>query len=556
MSIVKIKKQIDKFLETDLPEIIAIRGKWGVGKTFSWIKFLKEAKEQIKFKKYSYVSLFGVNSIETLKFSIFENVVDIDLIGTEPSIETFKANSYNLLKSLGRKSIQFFQGVPAIKNFGHAIDAISFLSVNAVVICIDDFERKSDKLSAKDILGLASVLKEQKKCKVVFILNDEFLDQTADKEYKTFREKVIDAEIQFNPTANECAELALPVNDNLSQELKKCIVLLGINNIRIIKKIEKLLKDLAVLLSGFDEEVMRQACKTATLLTWCYYGHDERTPEYQYIKKLGNKMLGLPDVEAQSAQVKEWNALLRRYNYDNTDAFDLEIARSLEAGWVDEELFLAEAKKLNDQTVASKSETSYREAWNIYHDSFDNNEEEVVKILKNSFVKNIKYISVISLNATVSLFRGLGRDVLADELIGIYIKEGGERKEIFNLRVFQHIGEVPDAQIVSEFSRQRISDKKEKTIADVLSIIAGKDSWSQEDTDILSKASVEEYYNLFKNEKGDKLGLYIDTCLFFGRVLNATTELSTIAKNAREALQRIAKESKLNSMRVSKYGIK
>jgi Cdc6-like AAA superfamily ATPase len=40
MSINVIKSQIEKFLATDTPEVIAIKGAWGVGKTYSWKKFV------------------------------------------------------------------------------------------------------------------------------------------------------------------------------------------------------------------------------------------------------------------------------------------------------------------------------------------------------------------------------------------------------------------------------------------------------------------------------------------------------------------------------------
>lgn len=110
MSISVIKQQIGKFLLSDATEVMAIKGAWGIGKTYSWEKFLKEAKNhnKIALNKYSYVSLFGLNSLSELKQSIFECVISRELIGTEPSIETFKANMSAVTGSYGRKSIDFF----------------------------------------------------------------------------------------------------------------------------------------------------------------------------------------------------------------------------------------------------------------------------------------------------------------------------------------------------------------------------------------------------------------------------------------------------------------
>ena len=83
MSLTIIKTQIDRFLETDTPEVMAIRGAWGVGKTFTWNKYLNEAKreDKIALNKYSYVSLFGLNSLDVLKLSIFMEILNKKNIG-------------------------------------------------------------------------------------------------------------------------------------------------------------------------------------------------------------------------------------------------------------------------------------------------------------------------------------------------------------------------------------------------------------------------------------------------------------------------------------------
>ena len=40
-----------------------------------------------------------------------------------------------------------------------------------VIICFDDFERISDKINLKDVLGTISEYKEQQNCHIVMILN-------------------------------------------------------------------------------------------------------------------------------------------------------------------------------------------------------------------------------------------------------------------------------------------------------------------------------------------------------------------------------------------------
>ena len=62
MSLEDIKRSIKHFLSTDKPEVMCLRGKWGVGKTYLWDECLKESKVEglLTANDYSYVSLFGM----------------------------------------------------------------------------------------------------------------------------------------------------------------------------------------------------------------------------------------------------------------------------------------------------------------------------------------------------------------------------------------------------------------------------------------------------------------------------------------------------------------
>ena len=65
MSIALVQSAIADFLGRPDPEVLCIRGKWGVGKTYTWSKALETAHKakQIKLARYSYVSLFGVTEL-------------------------------------------------------------------------------------------------------------------------------------------------------------------------------------------------------------------------------------------------------------------------------------------------------------------------------------------------------------------------------------------------------------------------------------------------------------------------------------------------------------
>ena len=66
MSIRLIENEIHRSLATREPEVICIKGYWGVGKTFAWNRYLEQARNRkngIALKHYAYVSLFGITSL-------------------------------------------------------------------------------------------------------------------------------------------------------------------------------------------------------------------------------------------------------------------------------------------------------------------------------------------------------------------------------------------------------------------------------------------------------------------------------------------------------------
>lgn len=558
MSIEIIRTQLKRFLKSDVPEVLAIRGAWGVGKTFAWNKFLKEAKDsnEISLGGYSYVSLFGINSLDELKLSVFMEIISKQHIGT-PQNKDIVASTDKVISALSRKSIEILKGLPFSKNLWPTIQSLSFYTISKNIICIDDFERKGKLLDAQDIMGLVSYLKEQKRCKIVIILNDESLENASLIDYKKYREKVIDIELVFKPSASESAEIAL-LDDELSKKLKSSIISLKLNNIRIIKKIQRLGVKLYYLLTGYEDEVINQVMHSLALLTCCFYSDATYYPNYDFVKNHNIGLLDFGDDEKkESDQVKKWKFMLREYGYYNTDELDLEVANAVEHGYINETTFLEQAKIKNDEFISSKSVESFSSIWrSSFHNTFEDNEDELVDKLYKNFTQNAKYISVVNLDGTVQLFRQLGRDQLADEIIDLYISEKTGEKKIFALNKHPFRGDIKDNKLKDKFAAVYETQKEIRTLIDVLEKLSDRDGWGQDDEHILSHTTPEEYYALFKSENGLQLSSYIDTCLKFGQFGNATEQQMQIAKNATIALKRIGRESTLNALRIATYGIK
>lgn len=90
MSIQKIKPVLEAFVRDEGNDLLVLRGRWGVGKTFFWQTLMDYASRnnRIGTSHYSYVSLFGINNLEELKNAILAGRVEAADIKRKTSTST------------------------------------------------------------------------------------------------------------------------------------------------------------------------------------------------------------------------------------------------------------------------------------------------------------------------------------------------------------------------------------------------------------------------------------------------------------------------------------
>jgi hypothetical protein len=573
-SLATVKTQIAKFLASETPEVLSVKGAWGTGKTYVWKKYLAEVRDSQKIacKYYCYLSLFGINSVEELKIALLTQTHHKCLIKPPEDILKKHWFSRNFLRKMWSKIVKLINGllhfIPSIFStlrLGDAASrAIAFLSIEKTIICIDDLERKGEKLRVQDILGFISDLKEQKKCKVVFLLNEDALKNKKDDyaDFRTYYEKVIDKELLFEPTAKECLDIVFKPDENPTV-IERCQKL-EITNIRILIKIQKFWEEIKPVVADYDKDTQYSIISSLVLFSYLHLTKNEDYPSINDIapKKgddntlclspewdwLGNNEPETPETK----KGKRWRDRLRNYGYTDTDALDLQIARFVENGYFDEESLkqaLAEQDKL---VINDRKNKALDEAWAVYKNSFDDNEKEVVEGIYNAAMECISSISRSELNKQVMLLRDLGYDDDANNLVNVYVQLHDEIG-YFNLPEGKW-----DTYLKEKFKQKYEQLRPKETARDVLHRIAEQNSWSQEDMVILAATTAEEYYTLFKAEKGEHLSSYIRTCLGFGNIQNSTEQQEKIARNTKEALRMIGrgKENNINKARVEwLYGV-
>lgn len=561
MSVEKVSKAVEDFLKEIGPGVLSIKGSWGAGKTYFWSKAVKEAADKKLFStRYAYVSLFGITSLDELKYAIFEQTVDSSQIGKEFTLENVKTNLNLLRNQLSRKSYRFLRDIPVIKNIGSAIQSASYLSVRDTLICLDDLERKGDSLITKDILGLVSLLREQRNCKVVLIFNQYRLDKKSTKDYKSFREKVIDVEVNYAPKAEEAANIVFPRECEKHQMLRDISSALGIRNIRILRKLNRFFKLVDPLLAkgAFEPELLSTVIHSAAIGTLCYYSHDNNLPGFAYLKSKGYSGFNLNHLNNENAPTKkeqQWDAWLTKHNFLYTDELDNEIFTIIDTGYVVEASFLDAASTHNALLIANKSENSVKQAWSLYHNSFNDNADELVTALVKAIKLHGGHISPSNLNSTIKLLKNLGKQDEASQSLSAYVDLNLDRPKVFDLDMYAFGDNVDDLDIINTFHKLTAKSQETFTLKDAVQNLAENDGWGKLEEEVLFATTTEQFYKFFKEQNSESLRSYALSCLQFGTMAGTTEEQRKISDKAKKALQKIAKESELNGIRVRGLGV-
>ncbi|MGN8359838.1 P-loop NTPase fold protein [Helicobacter pylori] len=200
----KIIELLKKSEDQNKPVAIAINGEWGIGKTYLWKNGLAPLIRKELKKNPIYTSVFGKKD---------EQAIIEDLVAQFLSAEKQKTNPIrNIINGiLSFLSMHF--GVKINVNVDFLFKMLKKEHMENTIVCIDEFERLSDKIPVQDILGLISELKEHKGCCVIVIYNNLklFTDETQNEQkrkiFDAYCEKVFDRIFNFSPYAKEQIEV-------------------------------------------------------------------------------------------------------------------------------------------------------------------------------------------------------------------------------------------------------------------------------------------------------------------------------------------------------------
>lgn len=203
-------------------KIMMLSGRWGSGKTYFWQeKIVKNNDKNI------YISLYGKRTIRDIENEVLVKAYyrslgrkgeEKDLI--EKFSSTFQIASKTIDTFFGTKIDDVKEEIDELNNNHKNKKAEKFID-DGLIICFDDFERKSSSVDLQDLFGFITNLSIQYKARVVVILNSDVFDSDEKAIFTNLKEKSVSKYMKFSPTCDELFEIIFDFDENIREELKE-----------------------------------------------------------------------------------------------------------------------------------------------------------------------------------------------------------------------------------------------------------------------------------------------------------------------------------------------
>lgn len=577
MSTYSPQRSLDSFFAGD-DRVLVIKGAWGVGKTYFWDKYIESRikNQDLKQIAYSYVSLFGKTSLADIRATVFQSAKSIatnDDIKHKFDEELESSTSLLKLTPWVREATEKVRGkapiigwltklarsTPFTDKYSGIIASLEYGLVKNYVICFDDLERKGTTLSIREVMGLADELARRKSCKVVLIFNENSLSEERDKcEFEAYREKVVDAELDYGPTHKQNLECSWAVKHPLFTKIEPLIVALDLKNIRVLQKLRRLTDTFWPAIEKSDEWIVEEFTNHATILCWSYYMRDTALP-FAFIKSRLEKdtwesYLNI-EKDGMASEEKRYREISSTIKL-SPSAIDKHIIHFLERGYANMEEVRAEIAELAQKVDVQRAHSELRSIWDKYTNTFADNQSEIISLFKSVLDRHTDKIGVGEFSAALEMLSEFGEDVAP--YVDRYISQNSAAlasMDKYDFIVTRQIGYKPLLERIKEVQAKRSS----LNIDQVTMKIATTQGWAHEDIDFLASITTDEFYQWIKSVPVDLPAKLRGGLLFFGDLQGSSPEDTKkyvqIYENVTTAMRKLALDSPLNKRRLKAYGV-
>lgn len=529
-----LAQTLSNFLGDPEKRVLILKGKWGVGKTFAWKRFLESNTD---FQEYavSYVSLFGLKDINEVRLQILQKAVP--------------KNAKKLRRALefGVPLLKLTKHIPGVEGFWNAGENLAPLLIRRFLICFDDIERKSPELSLSGLLGLVSLLKEENNCRVVLILNEDQLEEDDKRDLNKYREKIVDREVEYAPSVTENLDLIFDRSE--FPAARAVFQKLAINNIRIMKFALWNARFFSQFLGSAEESLRNSFIENVTILTCLFHLHGSSV-DFDNLPPSG-VVVGMFRGEGEKPSPAE--ALLQQAVYFQRD-YDQFIVQYLRTGTCDKEELSQVFSELNKKEKKSRIESELGAIWKMYGDNFQGTKENLIIALQGFLDKHRTEITFRDLAQICNLTESLGSSELSTKLKDEYLQQVLPTAD---LRALESLAsQTHNPKLLEQIDSRKDELRRSVSLKSIIYRLATQRAWNPEDEVTLDSFSEQAYHDWIKSETDEELISHLRN--FHGLAKSAGSPLwRSILTKLEASLRRIGNEDPLHRVRVeSLFGIK
>jgi hypothetical protein len=491
----RVSESLTALLNDRDHKVVALRGKWGTGKTYLWKTMASSIL--VGGKPPVYVSLFGVRTIKELKLRILQSISLSDQTAFSKFAETGGG---------------FFAGI--MKRYtGYSAEDAAVLWLSSFVkdrlIVVDDLERKHSSLGTDEVMGFLNEYSESHGAKFLVLLNLEKLD---DELWNTLHEKVVDGEVVLDPSPTEAFDIAADgKDDGYIVYARDACQKLKITNIRIIRKILRVLDKVAMAVKT-PHNAHNRWVGSVVLLVSLHYRAAENAPPFDYIKSFNSFECGFQTVvEGEDGdEQKEWSRLLESLGVHSIDDFEFILQDYLNSG-------LLREQELQKVLVGYQTEYDRGDFYSRRRELFlaywwdPSLSQAELRVQSRQVVDQVDMLSPSEISEFIGVLERFGDADLAQEAVDKWASSLPHRSEYENITTSNQINEFdhlrPSVKAALQASLPALDLKL--TLAEAMSnIVYG--SWGSRETHALESATFEDYISTIQSLKHIELKNFLE----------------------------------------------
>lgn len=336
---------------------IAVVGDWGIGKTFLWRKFYNDKKDSLHYKKYVYVSLFSINSLQELKIKTATDISTRD----SGAIGELAPKAKNLIGMLSSASVGEQSSSLSLNISSSMVSNLILSSLEDTLVCFDDLERRGKNLPIDEVMGLVNYLTQEKNCSVVCLLNRE---EVNDDQYHNYKEKVFAVEINIDDSLDVIIERCTDKNQEI---VKGFYSVFQVKNIRFYERVFELYDSFIEALKDKDlSETSKNTILSSLLLLVAFdkmpklmgLTLDEFINDYSRVDWVNQYSIGFDVDDNENNNKKEVNERLYQFaGYFRIDAWQLAILKYMNSYKTSDDIAnLLDNDLFDEEKLANKKE--------------------------------------------------------------------------------------------------------------------------------------------------------------------------------------------------------